>query len=106
MQSRSSPQCKWFDTLKYVQVPGDMTSMKEMIHRCLSLGLTLSVMFAGNARARRMAAQVNVPKKEPIPLPRPPPPPPGRAGGRGGGRAPPPPPPPLRGGLRGVAPPG
>jgi hypothetical protein len=75
MQSRSSPQCKWFDTLKYVQVPGDMTSMKEMIHRCLSLGLTLSVMFAGNARARRMAAQVNVPKKEPIPLPLPPPPP-------------------------------
>jgi len=45
--------------------------MKEMIHRCLSLGFTLSVMFA----ARRSATQANIPLKEPIPLPLPPPPP-------------------------------
>ncbi len=46
--------------------------MKEMIQRCLSLGFTLSVMFAGNAR--RATPQANIPTKEPIPLPAPPPP--------------------------------
>ena len=47
--------------------------MKEMITRCLSLGFTLSFMFAG---ARRMQttprASSPPPAKEPIPLPVPP----------------------------------
>ena len=44
--------------------------MKEMIQRCLSLGFTLSVMFAG---ARRTTAQGNELPKEPVSLPLPPP---------------------------------
>jgi len=46
--------------------------MKDMIQRCLSLGFTLSVMFAG---ARRTTTQGTLPAKEPVPLPLPPPPP-------------------------------
>src|SRR3954452_13402089 len=48
-----------------------MTSMKDMIQRCLSLGFTLSVMFAGSSR--RPITQGPVPAKEPLPLPPPPP---------------------------------
>jgi Protein of unknown function (DUF5818) len=55
-----------------LRVPGDMNSMKDMIQRCLSLGFTLSVMFAGT---RRAAFQGNVLPKEPVSLPVPPPPP-------------------------------
>ncbi len=45
--------------------------MKDMMKRCLSLGFTLSVIFAGGAR--RATTQGNVPTKEPVPLPLPPP---------------------------------
>jgi hypothetical protein len=45
--------------------------MKDMIQRCLSLGFTLSVMFAGGAR--RATTQGTVSVKDPVPLPVPPP---------------------------------
>lgn len=45
--------------------------MKDMMKRCLSLGFTLSVIFAGGAR--RATANGNVLPKEPVPLPSPPP---------------------------------
>ena len=54
-----------------LRVPGDMNSMKDMMKRCLSLGFTLSVLFAGGAR--RATANGNVLSKEPVPLPIPPP---------------------------------
>ena len=44
--------------------------MKDMMRRYLSLGSTLSVLFAGNAR--RATAHGNALPKEPVPLPIPP----------------------------------
>jgi len=44
--------------------------MKEMITRCLSLGFTLSFMFAGQRRMQATPrASTPLPPKEPIPLP-------------------------------------
>jgi hypothetical protein len=45
--------------------------MKDMMKRCLSLGFTLSVIFAGGTR--RATASGNMFAKEPVPLPLPPP---------------------------------
>jgi hypothetical protein len=46
-----------------------MKFMKDMMKRCLSLGFTLSVIFAGGMR--RTTAQGNVLQKDPVPLPLP-----------------------------------
>ncbi len=45
--------------------------MKDMMKRCLSLGFTLSVIFAGGAR--RATAHGNALPNEPVPMPVPPP---------------------------------
>ena len=47
--------------------------MKEMITRCLSLGFTLSFMFAGARRMQSTPRASSPSPKEPIPLPVPPP---------------------------------
>lgn len=60
---------KAFDHRCTLRVPGDMKSMKDMMKRCLSLGFTLSVIFAGGVR--RNSAQGNVSPKEPLPVPPP-----------------------------------
>lgn len=46
-----------------------MKSMKDMMKRCLSLGFTLSVIFAGGVR--RTSAQASTLPKNPLPLPPP-----------------------------------
>jgi hypothetical protein len=49
-----------------------MNSMKEMMKRCLSLGFTLSVLFAGGARRVNATTEGNAPlPKEPTPMPAP-----------------------------------